>query len=197
MMIRPGSVKTVRPPSWVSRRAAAEVIHASRPRAAAPGAIGVRACAGGGARPESVRRSSAAHVVPAERLRAEARSALHLVTEQRSVLPARRSAPERPEAVRYAVEVVYLRPGCRGRPRRRSLRRGAAAGGAPGRRCLAREVAAVEELAGAEGRQHPPEAIAGRLAGGGGTGAGAALGGSARLGGAGGVVPWAAEAAMV
>jgi hypothetical protein len=48
----------------------------------------------------------AALVVSPERLRAAAQSARHLVTEQRSVLPARRSAPERPEAVRYAVEVV-------------------------------------------------------------------------------------------
>jgi len=50
MMIRPGSVMTVRPPSWTSWRWLAEVVEPARSlRLWRPGAIGVNACAGGGA----------------------------------------------------------------------------------------------------------------------------------------------------
>jgi hypothetical protein len=48
MMMRPGSVKTVRPPSWVSRRALRKSSSRRGPCTVAPGAIGVRACAGRG-----------------------------------------------------------------------------------------------------------------------------------------------------
>src|SRR5437899_3363476 len=47
-MIRPGSVMTVRPPSWVSRRALRKSSNRCGPRGAAPGTNGVRAWAGGG-----------------------------------------------------------------------------------------------------------------------------------------------------
>src|SRR5882672_9933848 len=49
MMIRPGSVKTVRPPCWTSCRCPRNSSIRRGPCTAAPGAIGVRAAAGGGA----------------------------------------------------------------------------------------------------------------------------------------------------
>jgi hypothetical protein len=49
MMIRPGSLMTVRPPSWVSRRWPRKSLTLRGPWIAAPGAIGFSATAGGGA----------------------------------------------------------------------------------------------------------------------------------------------------
>ena len=133
MMIRPGSVMTVRPPSWTLAALAAEVVEASRSRTAAhPARSALIAPAAGGGRRQrcgDLRRAAGKPV-----RRSAARSVPGREAARRSARPARRSAPrERRAPERRVRPPAALRPERCGTP----PALGAAGGGAPGRPALA------------------------------------------------------------